>query len=197
MKHFFKGVNYLGDERLNMNKKCSKSQLKYLNLSKCFQITDESLMNLSNKGFFKQIRHLNLRGCHLITDRFVKAFSGAKHIQTLQKHFENDQQTWNTKGMHGFIPFQLRTLDLSYCSVTDKSIEYLCRMISVEDNMERLFLSNCTNITDYGIRILALNCKVLKHLDVRKCEKITAKSLKEIKITCNSCIIQHTNFSFC
>ena len=180
-----------------MKKKYSNFLLKYLNLSKCYQITDESLINLSNKGFFKDIKHLNLRGCNLVTDKFVKVFSGAKHIQILQKHFDSDQQIWNSKGMSDFIPFQLRTFDLSYCSITDKSIEYLCRMISIEDNMERLFISHCFYVTDYGIRILALNCKGLKHLDVRKCDKITAKSLKDIKVSSNSCIIQHTNFSFC
>lgn len=188
----------MGDSRLLAERNPQKFQIKYLNLSKCSQITDESLIFLSNQGFFKAIRHLNLRGCSLITDKFFKFFSGSRYIQKLQTHFDQTQQAWNSMGLEEFVPFQLKSLDLAFCPlITDKTIEYLCRMVSVDDNLERLCMSNCTNITDYGIRILALNCKLLGNLNVKKCPKITSRSLKDIKVNCRSCIIQHTNFSFC
>ena len=188
----------MGDGRLLSERNFTKFQIKYLNMSRCSQITDESLIYLSNQGFFKAIRHLNLRNCNLITDKFMKFLSGSRYIQKLNNHFELTQQNWNPMGLEEFVPFQLKSLDLAFCPlITDKSIEYLCRMISVNDNLEKLYLSNCPEITDYGIRILALNCKLLSSLNVKKCPKITSRSLKDIKINCRSCIIQHTNFSFC
>ncbi len=100
-------------------------------------------------------------------------------------------------GLHDFIPFQLKSLDLAQCSVTDKSIEYLCRMVSIEDNLERLCVSGCDGVSDYGVRILAMNCRRLIGLNVKKCGWVTARSLKEIKLKCPRCVIQHTNFSIC
>ena len=198
--YYKKGIRYLADSRLLTDKPSPKFQIKYLNLAKCSQITDESLIHLCNQGFFRSIKHLNLRGCSQVTDKFMKFFSGSRHIQKLQSLYYNDNvdaKKWNTMGLHEFIPFQLKSLDLSMCSVTDKSLEYMCRMISIEDNLERLCLSGCSNVSDYGIRILALNCKMLVDLNVKKCAKITARSLKDIKLNCTSCVIQHTNFSFC
>ncbi len=189
------GIKYLTDSRLLIDRPLQKFEIKYLNLAQCIQITDESLIHLCKQGFFKSIKRLNLRGCTLVTDKFMKYFSGSCYIQKLQAHY--DANKWNSTGLHDFIPFQLKSLDLAKCSLTDKSLEYLCRMISIEDNLERLCVSGCLNISDYGVRILSLNCKRLLRLNVKKCRLVTARSLKEMKLNCHRCVIQHTNFSIC
>ena len=195
----------------------SKFKIKYLSLAKCPQITDASLIFLSKSGFFSQVKYLNLRGCTQITDKFIKYFTGGAVSKSLLKlRFENyntdstlssERQLIESLKTEAIIPFQLKSLDLAKCAITDKSIEYLCRLISLNQNknspncdlcsLQRLSLRYCENITDDGIKLLALNCKDLQHLNVTKCSKITAHALKQIKVNCQSCIIQHTNFSFC
>ncbi len=181
-------------------------RLKYLSLAKCSRITDSSLIYLTEKGFFSHIKYLNLRECVLVTDKFVKRFAAANLLKKLQLKYSTKcqcefewKQIIKSELKASTMPLHLKTLDLSKCSITDKSIEYLSRLISVNplNILQRLYVSGCDKITDSGIRILALNCKNLRYLNVKQCNMITAKSLKTIKLNCNGCIIQHTNFSFC
>ena len=213
------GIKFLGNYPMlsnsNMNKYNDSSprfKIKYLSLAKCSQVTDKSLIYLCKLGFFQQIKYFNLRGCVLVTDKFMRYFTGAQFIQKIKLNY----QTGNTekinylnlenlirnnkfsKDLRQVFPFQLKSLDLARCQISDKSIEYLCRLVSIkQDTLQRLSLRNCENITDRGIKLLALNCNHLSLLNVTKCSNVTSKSLKEIKNNCQSCIIQHTNFSFC
>ncbi|CAF0990050.1 unnamed protein product [Brachionus calyciflorus] len=177
-----------------------KYKIKYLSLAECPLITDYSLIYLCKLGFFKNIKYLNLRGCTKITDKFTKYFVGSNMIvKLIQNEFTTEAETNFSKlKMKFMIPFDLKSIDLSKCSISDKSIEYLCRLAAINpDSLQRLSLRSCDDISDYGIKHLAINCKNLQSLNVTKCNKVTAQSLKEIKKNCPSCVIQHTNFSFC
>ena len=218
------GVKFLGNDPLltnstmneyllaNQDQDHSRFKMKYLSLAKCIQITDKSLIYLCKLGFFQQIKYFNLRGCTSITDKFMKYFTGAQFIQKVRLNYQSGncekinylnlenilKNNKSPKELKLIFPLQLKSLDLAHCQITDKSIEYLCRLISVKpDILHRLSLRSCDNITDKGIRLLALNCSNLQHLNVTKCSNLTSKSLKEVKVNCKSCIIQHTNFSFC
>jgi F-box and leucine-rich repeat protein 7 len=206
-------VNSRSKDSQFRQKSVSKFRIKYLSLAKCPQITDNSLIYLSKAGFFSQIKYLNLRGCTQITDKFIKYFTGGGSKPPMKQRFENhnnndnDDSTLSSEKqlieIHNHednIPFQLKSLDLAKCRITDKALEYLCRMFALvqsSDSLQRLSLRYCENISDDGIKLLALNCKNLQHLNVTKCNRITANALKQIKSNCKSCIIQHTNFSFC
>ena len=172
-------------------------KLKYLSLAECPLITDYSLIYLCKVGFFQQIKYLNLRGCSKITDKFIKYMVGANFIA----RFIQDELMVSSlsKIQHKFfIPLELRTIDLSKCSISDKSIEYLCRLAILKpDSLKRISLRYCDGITDIGIRNIAANCRNLQSLNVTKCANVSSQSLREIKKNCPSCVIQHTNFSFC
>lgn len=183
----------------------SRYRIKYLSLAKCVQITDKSLIYLCKMGFFHQIKYLNLRGCTLITDKFLKYFTGFHGLLNYAKMKQQKQEISNLSSLGCYeprllpsIPLNLKSLDMAKCSITNKSLEYLCRLVSIKpDVLKRLSLRCCENITDDGIKLLALYCRNLQHLNVTKCSKITSNSLRDIKRNCKCCIIQHTNFSFC
>ena len=186
----------------------SRYGIKYLSLAKCVQITDKSLIFLCKMGFFLHIKYLNLRGCSQVTDKFLKHFTGFHGLVNYAKATQHQQYVKKddisiTPGLESLrllpaIPLYLKSLDLSKCSITNKSIEYLCRLVSVKpDILKRLSLRSCENITDEGVRLLAIYCRNLQHLNVAKCSKVTSISLRDIKRNCKCCIIQHTNFSFC
>ena len=191
------GIKYFANERLVEENFILK--LKYLSLANCFQIGDNSLIYLCKKGFFQHIKYLNLKGCVKITDKFVKFLTGAKFIQRLQLQFRwNSVDCKSMPQLDKSIPIHMKSLNLANCSITDKSIEYICRLISINPLvMQRLCLNNCRHITDCGMQILALNCRNLQRLKVKKCPQISSKLLKSIKLNCHDCIIQHTRFSFC
>ena len=193
------GMKYLSGDFTSMGaKKKAKHKLpahrykiKYLSLAKCPHISDKSLIYLANLGFFNQIKYLNLRGCVMITDKFVKYFTGSNSSMT-------NELNSNKRQALGKLPVQLKSIDLGKCSITNKSLEYLCRLVNlVPTVLQRLSLRNLNFIDDQGIRLVAINVKHLQHLNVAKCPKITANSLQEIKKNCKSCIIQHTSLTFC
>ena len=97
------------------------------------------------------------------------------------------------------VPMNLKSLDLSKCSVTDKSIDYLCRLAALRPGYElsKLNLRACINLTDNGVKTLALNFKNLQGLNIVGCTQISDQALRDIKFNCKCCIIQHTIFSFC
>ena len=189
-----------GDYENFNNKSTTRFKIKYLSLAKCPLITDSSLIYLSKVGFFAQIKYLNLRGCSGVTDKFMKYFTGSKMIKSIRfdelKESSSFSEAKNSDKLA--LPCQLKSLDLAKCSITDKSIEYLCRLATFKPNvLQRLSLRACDSITDNGVLLLALNCRQLQHLNLTKCNKITTQSLKKIKENCQECIVQHTNFSFC
>jgi F-box/leucine-rich repeat protein 7 len=148
------------------------------------------LIHLSKAGFFNQIKYLNLRGCIMVTDRFMKYLTGC-NSETKEAIAQRKKVVYN-------IPYELKSLDIGRCSVTDKSLEYIARLVRILPNsIQRLSLRSSNYITDVGLKFLAYECQHLQHLNVSKCPKITSNSLREIKYFCKNCIIQHTSLSFC
>lgn len=169
-------------------------------------------------GFFQHIKYLNLRGCTQVTDKFLKYFTGFHGLSHYARALNNPQSQRTTCGggllsaqmancgngsldqmrLLPAIPLFLKSLDLSKCAITDKSLEYLCRLVAVKpDVLKRLSVRACENVSDEGVRLLAVYCRALQHLNVTRCARVTASSLRDVKRNCRSCIIQHTNFSFC
>ncbi|RNA11535.1 F-box LRR-repeat 7, partial [Brachionus plicatilis] len=170
---------------------CVKVSDTGISLAECPLVSDCSLIYLSKVGFFHQIRYLNLRGCAKVSDKFTKYLVGASVIvRFIQSEFM--LASLSRMQQKFFIPFELKTIDLSKCSISDKSIEYLCRLVSVKpDLLHRISLRCCDGITDSGIRLLAANCRNLQSLNVTKCANVSSQSLKEIKKNCPSCFFFH------
>jgi hypothetical protein len=162
-------------------------KIKCLSLAKCALITDESLVFLCQVGFFKQIKYLNLKGCSGISDRFVRYFCG------LEDRY--------------LIPLQLKSLDLSKCLVTDKSLEYICYLNGLKsDKLKRLLLESCKQITNEGIKLLAQPSstnpnsnvmKRLKFLNIKNCNKISRQLIDEMRLEFKQCSIVFCSFSNC
>jgi hypothetical protein len=97
------------------------------------------------------------------------------------------------------VPFNLRSLDMSKTMITDKTIEYLCRLVAIRPDYElnKLNIRACVNITDCGVRLLSINFPNLQNLNLVDCARITEESLRDIKNNCRCCVIQHTVFTFC
>lgn len=180
----------------NYNRMKAKFHLKYLSLAKCSLVTDKSLINLCKAGFFEQIKYLNLRGCSQVSDRFMKYFT-CSHILT--NHLLSTNSIEFIMNLNLSMPLNLKSLDVSKCSITDKSIEYLCRLVALRPGYElnKLNMRACTSITDNGVKLLAINFKNLANLNIIACPRVTDRSLKDIKDNCKCCIIQHSIFSFC
>ncbi|KAL3881832.1 hypothetical protein ACJMK2_028224 [Sinanodonta woodiana] len=113
----------------------------------------------------------------------------------------------------------LKTLDLSECDVTDKTLQSLCRcpqLRKIDLNaakqsritittegvrslaqsccyLQTVYLRRCLNITDEAIISLSQNCPRLQYLNVGGCQELTDLSLKALGE--NSSFLQSVNFA--
>jgi hypothetical protein len=88
---------------------------------------------------------------------------------------------------------------MSKTLITDKTIEYLTRLVTLKPDYElsKLNLRACASVTDSGIKLLSINFRSMQNLNLVDCGRITEESLRDIKNNCRCCVIQHTVFSFC
>jgi F-box/leucine-rich repeat protein 7 len=190
-------VNSRKEEHLrNMRQMKAKFHIRYLSLAKCHLVTDKSMIYLCKAGYFEQIKYLNLKGCTLITDRFMKYFT-CSHVLT--NHLLSTNSSDFISNLNLTVPFNLKSLDMSKTLITDKTIEYLCRLVAIRPDYElsKLNLRACANITDCGVKLLSMNFPNLQNLNLVDCGGVTEKSLREIENNCRCCVIQHTIFTFC
>ena len=103
-------------------------QLQSLNLSNCWNITDEGIRVVASG--LPQLQSLNITACNKITDEGIRALA------------------------NGFR--QLQSLNISFCyNITDKGIRALASGLS---QLQSLGIICCDEITDEGIRALAREC---------------------------------------
>ncbi|KAG5685076.1 hypothetical protein PVAND_014277 [Polypedilum vanderplanki] len=133
--------------------------LRYLNISGCYQITDKSLLKCFD---LPDLKELNISRCHNCTE---------VGIQSLIKK----------------CPF-IEQLDMSECSrhVTDSTIEIVTKYLT---RLEILKLNGCDQITDESLESIKFNCKYLKSLFIRRCRFIINNNpfevLKNVKYIYN------------
>lgn len=106
---------------LSKNKNNIFPQLKSINLSKCYQITDEGLKYLTNiDGILKNLEELYLNKCYKITD------IGLNYIKLLKN---------------------LKLLDISWCNqITDTSMNIISLYLNKLKSLNIAWCKNITNI---------------------------------------------------
>ena len=149
-----------------------------INLSNCYDITDEGLKILFNLNDKLIIHTIDLSSCFRITDEGFKYLQGVKHI-FLRNSMITDE---GLKYLAGNNP-SIHTIDLYYCdNITDKGISYLVDL-STNTYPHTIILSHCEQITNEGLKYIYL--KGAYKIDLFN-NNITTKGLKYLN---NSTII--------
>ena len=126
---------------LKCNKYLYNTKLKYYKLRK--------------KKSLKYIKNIDFK--NLIHSKIINSKSQLSLNLYMSKKIK-DKSFENLGNLH--------TLDVSYCNITDKGLEYLSKI-----QLNTLILSCCKKITDEGIK--HLNKDKLHTLDITGCRKIT------------------------
>ncbi|OWK03757.1 AMN1, partial [Cervus elaphus hippelaphus] len=100
---------------------------------------------------------------------------------------------------------EVQTLDLRSCDISDTALLHLCncrklKKLNLNSSKEnrisitsKASLKRCCNLTDEGVLALALNCRLLKIIDLGGCLGITDVSLQALGENC--AFLQCVDFS--
>lgn len=154
--------------------------LRSINLSFCVSITDSGLKYLSKMPLLEE---LNLRACDNVSDigmSYLAADSSPNGSTTTIRALDvsfcdkiGDQALMAIS--HGL--FQLRSLSLSACSITDEGLDRVAKTLQ---ELQTLNIGQCARVTDTGLKSLAEHSVNLKAIDLYGCTKITAQGLNKI-----------------
>eukprot|EP00003_Mantamonas_plastica_P004859 TRINITY_DN1390_c0_g2_i3.p1 TRINITY_DN1390_c0_g2~~TRINITY_DN1390_c0_g2_i3.p1 ORF type:complete len:623 (+),score=149.85 TRINITY_DN1390_c0_g2_i3:1241-3109(+) len=128
--------------------------IKHVELTNCRELTDVSLIAIAENC--RQTRHLDLRGCKRLTNQSIVCLSNLTELRNL------------------------------YCSrankITTEGIRTLCEKVQEAgtSNLENIYLSNCTNLTDEAIECMAKSLPALQLLDVHGCIQISDHAIKAL-----------------
>lgn len=142
----------------------SAPRLRNMVLSKCSNITDTSLRYLSSLG--KSLHYIHLGHCNSITDYGVITL--LKNCHRLQYiDLACCTQLTNASLIELAQLPRLRRIGLVKCSnINDAGILSLVQRRGLDDTLERVHLSYCTNITLFPIYQLLKSCPKLTHLSL-------------------------------
>lgn len=154
-----------------------------------------SLANVSGFSInnLKGLRKLDLTACTEISNNSLK--HTFKMLELKELHLAACQQI-SIIGIEYLVNNcpSLEYVEFSKCqNMSDKSVELLTKKLN---RLTHLYLANCYGLSDYCIDSIAINCKVLKCLDVNGCKLISIDpnlklshltSLREIKYTQQEC----------
>lgn len=148
--------------------------LKSINLSFCASMTDSGLKYLAK---MLSLRELNLRSCDNISDIGIAYLAdGGSRIICLDVSFCDkigDQGLVNiSQGL-----FQLKSLSLSACQISDDGINRIARTLH---DLDTLNIGQCSRITDRGLALIGDHLKNLRCIDLYGCTKITTVGLERI-----------------
>ena len=145
-------------------------QLQSLNLSNCWNITDEGITAVAIG--LSQLQSLNITACYKITDEGIRAVaSGCPQLQSLNIGYcDNITDEGITALANGLL--KLQSLDIGYCdNITDEGIIALADGLP---QLQSLNIDDCHNITDEGLIALARGCPQLQSLTgIDNCDGIT------------------------
>ncbi|KVH90338.1 F-box/LRR-repeat protein 4-like [Cynara cardunculus var. scolymus] len=165
--------SYIGDVGVASLIKQSSKSLTYLDLSRCVNVTDESLKAI---GKASCLRVLSLQGCRLITDLGLSYLANGNVRNCLEVLNLAECDKISDNGMFCLKQMlRLTDLNLSKCgvNVTSKGILSLCQL----PNIERLDLSWLINITDMTLTVIASEFVKLKALYLTGCKAISGDGL--------------------
>ncbi|XP_032762967.1 dynein regulatory complex subunit 6 isoform X2 [Rattus rattus] len=203
-----KKIRFEGNKRIT--DACFKSVdknypgISHIYMVDCKGLTDSSLKSLSG---LKQLTVLNLTNCVGIGDVGLRQFfDGPASVKLRELNLANCSLMGDTSVMKlsERCP-NLNYLNLRNCDhLTDLAIEYIASMLSLisidlsgtlisneglailsrHRKLREVSLSECINITDFGIRAFCKTSLALEHLDVSYCTQLTDDIIKTIAIFC-------------
>lgn len=163
-----KGITDISLEIIGSNCK----NLNKLSISGCFKISDYGIKKLLNSNI--RITDLNVSACIQLTDESMKIFSLTPKIKSLSIARCNKCITKN--GINYLKQcYTLTSLTLTFLEINDDIIAEICESLK---HLEKLVISWCKGITDWGLREIARKCKSLKELDISHTTRISDKGLE-------------------
>ncbi|XP_068635951.1 EIN3-binding F-box protein 2-like [Aristolochia californica] len=151
------GLSSITDKGLSIFLQALRNQSKGLvevDLSRCFQLTDVSLLALTS-GFGRKLKRLRLEGCERLSDKCLSMISE-------------------------FCP-SLLDLDLSGCGISDGGVYSLVK--SVHQKIEVLSLAGCLDITDRSLSFLEIMCGNLVGLNLKHCPRLSKQGISSLRQT--------------
>lgn len=153
----------------------SLPNLTHLEIRGCDEVGDVGVHHITRK--LKKLTYLDMRSCWKVrdlgllsfcwTDNMPLRFLGLQDCQGIT----DDGILYVSQNLHS-----LRSLDISYLNITDRSLLHVSKIVT----LEKLNLNSCEYITDLGISYLCTGNKRLSSLDVSFCIGISDQTLKHI-----------------
>ncbi|XP_052029052.1 dynein regulatory complex subunit 6 [Apodemus sylvaticus] len=154
-------------------------QLTVLNLTNCVRIGDIGLKHFFDGPASMKLRELNLTNCSLLGDvsviRLSERCPNLHYLNLRNCEHLTDLAIEYIAGMLSLI-----SIDLSGTLISNEGMTILSR----HRKLREISLSECVNITDFGIRAYCKTSLVLEHLDVSYCTQLTDDIIKTIAIFC-------------
>ncbi|KAF8639875.1 hypothetical protein AX17_001129 [Amanita inopinata Kibby_2008] len=185
-----------------ITKTCSR--LIDLELSGLRLITPMSVRDVWT--YSRKLRTLRLARCSLLTDRAFPSLVRPQVSEVRDHQVSQRPQTWLEQLPPLILRYNaenLRTLDLSYCKIsddgiggivshapriqtliltgceklTDRALESICKL---GDHLDVLIMAHVSEITDAAVIKLARSCSKLRCVDVAFCDNLTDMSVFEL-----------------
>nr|XP_044991759.1 dynein regulatory complex subunit 6 isoform X2 [Jaculus jaculus] len=154
-------------------------QLTVLNLANCVRIGDSGLKQFLDGPVSIKIRELNLSNCVLLGDTsIIKMSERCPNLHYLS--LRNCEHLTDLGFEYIANILSLISVDLSGTVITNEGLTVLAR----HRKLRELSLSECSRITDNGIRAFCKASLFLEHLDVSYCPQLTDEILKVVAIYC-------------
>ncbi|KAK3235554.1 hypothetical protein CYMTET_54261 [Cymbomonas tetramitiformis] len=160
----------MNDETLSRTVDINPS-IKYLNLDRCDNITDDGLLHLSK---LSNLNYLNLNRCIRIvnvTDRVFR-LERLTHLDLSDIPALTSSVSKDLRLLQNLRELRIRHNNL----IEDDTLETISKL----PNLSRLDVRDCTRITDIGMKHLSTMSN-LTHLDIASCTKIGVQSLLHFK----------------
>ncbi|XP_057338209.1 F-box/LRR-repeat protein 14 [Microplitis mediator] len=159
--------------------------LESLNLSGCYNITDQGLNN-AICNIVTSLTRLNLSLCKQVSDQSLKKISESiPNLESLELggccNVTNNGLAFVSWGLK-----KLKILDLRSCwHVSDQGIAYLAGITSSETpsgslTLEHLGLQDCQRLSDEALRHLSTGIVTLKSINLSFCVSVTDSGLKHL-----------------
>ncbi|XP_021826436.1 F-box/LRR-repeat protein 3 [Prunus avium] len=165
------------------------ASLRELSLSKCAEVTDESLSSLLTKH--KDLRKLDITCCRKIT------YASIDHITnscTALTSLRMESCTLVPREAFVLIGQRcqfLEEIDITDNEVDDEGLKSICRC----SNLSSLKLGICLNITDEGVANIGMCCSKLVELDLYRCTGISDSGISAVASGCPG--LEMINIAYC
>jgi CRP-like cAMP-binding protein len=129
----------------------SNSHLVSLILNDCWEVDDLSLEQVSTNC--SNLVRVALQNCRKVTDVGLASIARMNSIEYLNlTHCSKIKGTGFTANSLN----KLRSLNISYCPITDRNLE---KLVQNTPELETIQMNRCARITDYGLFLIARYCR--------------------------------------